>query len=256
MRRLVPLSTGDPMSSRNTTGRRGFLGRAAGAAVGTALVGGGLEAAPASAAARSSAGEAGAYGLRPGDRRTGGARRHHGLQGHPLRGLHRRAEPLAGAAARAVMEGRARGGHLGRGLPAAGHRDRRREGAAAERGLPEPQHLDGCGRFEGAPPGVRVDLRRPQLRHVGLAAGLRRRQPGRQGRGRRHLQPPRRRLRQPRPPRAERGGRARRLRQLGCAGHGGGAQVDPAQHRRVRRRPGPGDHHAAGRTARRSSTSR
>lgn len=43
------------MSSRNTTGRRGFLGRAAGAAVGTALVGGGLEAAPASAAARSSA---------------------------------------------------------------------------------------------------------------------------------------------------------------------------------------------------------
>ncbi|WP_329315939.1 carboxylesterase/lipase family protein [Streptomyces sp. NBC_01262] len=45
------------MSSRNTTGRRGFLGRAAGAAVGTALVGGGLEAAPASAAARSSAGK-------------------------------------------------------------------------------------------------------------------------------------------------------------------------------------------------------
>jgi carboxylesterase type B len=43
------------MSSRNTTGRRGFLGRAAGAAVGTALVGGGLEAGPASAAAGSSA---------------------------------------------------------------------------------------------------------------------------------------------------------------------------------------------------------
>lgn len=40
---------------------------------------------------------AGAYGVRPGDRCSGRTRRRHRLQGNPLRGLHRRGEPLARA---------------------------------------------------------------------------------------------------------------------------------------------------------------
>jgi hypothetical protein len=127
-------------------GRRGFLGSAVGTAGGAALLGG-LTAGPASAASRATADHP--VRTRSG-LVTGVPAALDGITVYkhiPYAASTAGAELLARVAARAVLEGRTRGRHLGCRLPSAGHRHRSRQGAATERGLPEPQRLDGRSRF-------------------------------------------------------------------------------------------------------------
>ena len=102
-----------------------------------------------------------------------------------------------------------------------------------------------------ASPGLRLHLRRRQRRRLRCGAGLRRRGARVEGARGGHVQLSRRRARILRAPRADEGVESPRVRQLRTSRSDRGGQVGARQHRRVRRRSGPGhDRWAVGRRER------
>ncbi len=166
------------------------------------------------------------------------------LQGDSLRAAARRRPALARTAAGEELAGRAQRRQVRRHLHAAALPERgllvprRRH----ERGLPLPERLDAreVGPREAA--GARLHLRRRIPERRRLRAALRRREHGPQGHRRGVVELPHEHLRLLRASGADEGVAAPRLGQLRPARPGGGAAVGAAEHRRIRRRPGAGDH--------------
>ena len=138
---------------------------------------------------------------------------HSRVQRHSVRGAAGRRAALAGAAARREMVRGARREQVRRRVHSAGRPDdgprrapqhRRAAGfAAAQRGLPLFERLDGRGERERAPARHGVFLRRRLHRRLGLRAALRRRRVGAQRRRRRHDELPPGPVRLLRPPGAD-----------------------------------------------------
>ena len=136
------------------------------------------------------------------------------------------------APAPATRVGRGAGGVLVR-LTAPAVQHVRARSSAGRRRLADRQRVDAGRRSGRAAAGDGVDLRWRLQGGLGRRPRLRRRPPRPRGRGRAgHLQLPHRR----RGLRPDRGG----ARQPGPARPGGRARVGPREHRRLRRRPGPG----------------